>query len=138
MSMNGGYNPKANQSIMKTDMNASMNMSKIAASIPEYDEMKAWAMKLLYNGSLVYEITLGREGKNEKELTVRTGELIEVLDDKRNWWKVKSFYGRLGYVPSTIVRKYEMPVVSSQQYHQQPNGGHHHHQMPEKVSLVAL
>lgn len=48
-----------------------------------------------------------RQGNNEKELTIKSGELLEVLDDKRNWWKLRNFYGNIGHAPVTILRPFD-------------------------------
>ena len=53
-----------------------------------------------------------RQANNEKELTVKAGELVEVLDDKRNWWKLRNFYGSVGHAPVTILRAYEIASSS--------------------------
>ncbi|XP_075261806.1 epidermal growth factor receptor kinase substrate 8-like isoform X3 [Convolutriloba macropyga] len=40
---------------------------------------------------------------NYKELTVRKGEMLEIMDCTRNWWAVKNTSGQTGYVPNTIL-----------------------------------
>jgi hypothetical protein len=85
-----------------------LNMSKAISNIRDYDEMKRWAIDMCYRGGKMYEIVHGRTGNNDKELSVRQGELVEVLDDKRNWWKLRSYYGVVGYVPVTILKKFEI------------------------------
>ncbi|XP_036373416.1 epidermal growth factor receptor kinase substrate 8-like isoform X2 [Megalops cyprinoides] len=42
-------------------------------------------------------------GKNT-ELTVVKGELVEVLDDRKQWWKVRNSTGDFGYVPSNFLQ----------------------------------
>ena len=49
-----------------------------------------------------------RQGNNEKELSVKANELVEVLDDRRNWWRVKNFNGQIGHVPNTLLKMYEI------------------------------
>ena len=105
-----------------------MNMSKAIASIRDYDEMRKWAVDMTYRGAKVYEIVHDRNANNEKELSVRQGELVEVLDDTRKWWKLRSFYGLVGYAPVTIIRKFEIGGAQNQSIHSiTPNH-------PEKVS----
>ena len=43
--------------------------------------------------------------RNEMELSVITGEEIDILDDSRNWWHCRNEYGQRGYVPSNILSK---------------------------------
>ena len=31
---------------------------------------------------------------------------FQVLDDSRNWWKVKNHQGQIGYAPYTILKEY--------------------------------
>lgn len=47
-----------------------------------------------------------REGANQKELTVKKGEVLEVVDDSRNWWKMRNAQGGEGFVPYTILESY--------------------------------
>ena len=35
------------------------------------------------------------------------GELLEVLDDKKNWWRLRNFNGQVGHAPVTILRQFE-------------------------------
>ena len=32
--------------------------------------------------------------------------LLQVLDDSRNWWKLKNHEGHIGYAPYTILKEY--------------------------------
>lgn len=52
-------------------------------------------------------MTHDRPANNEKELTIKVGELLEVLDDKRNWWRLRNFQGEVGHAPVTILRPFE-------------------------------
>lgn len=53
-------------------------------------------------------MTHDRQANNDKELTIKAGELLEVLDDKRNWWKLRNFHGQVGHAPVTILRQWEL------------------------------
>lgn len=76
-------------------------------SIRNYEAMKKWAVDLCYRGAKIYEVTHDRQANNEKELTIKVGELLEVLDDKRNWWRLRNFQGEVGHAPVTILRPFE-------------------------------
>jgi len=32
--------------------------------------------------------------------------VLQVLDDQKNWWKVRNASGDVGYVPKTIIEPY--------------------------------
>lgn len=60
-------------------------------------------------------MTYPRTANNDKELTVVRGELLEVLDDTRKWWKARNSRGRVAHVPHTIVTQY--PYADGEGYH---------------------
>ncbi|CAF0771921.1 unnamed protein product [Brachionus calyciflorus] len=85
----------------------SLHNSMKTSQIRNYEEMKKWAIDLKLRGAKVYEVKSERQANNEKELSVKGGELVEVLDDKRNWWRLRNFYGLVGHAPVTILRPFE-------------------------------
>jgi epidermal growth factor receptor kinase substrate 8 len=124
-------NTKNINSSKTTGNNISVVDAKVS-NIRNYEEMQKWAMDLAYRGAKVYEVTHDRQANNDKELTIKSGELLEVLDDKRNWWKLRNFYGNVGHAPVTILRSFE---ISSLNHHHQANpaanntnGFNSHHQ----------
>jgi hypothetical protein len=117
-----------------------LNMSKAISSIRDYDEMRRWAVDMTYRGARMFEVSHGRAGNNEKELSVRQGELVEVLDDKRNWWKLRNFYGQVGYAPVTILKRFDVNNNNGAPAAAPPTFSSHHNnpianQMPEKVCI---
>ena len=73
--------------------------------------LNIWSKK--YSYFRIYEVTHDRQANNDKELTIKVGELLEVLDDKRNWWKLRSFYGNVGHAPVTILRPFETSSINT-------------------------
>ncbi|XP_078002161.1 LOW QUALITY PROTEIN: epidermal growth factor receptor kinase substrate 8-like protein 1 [Phascolarctos cinereus] len=49
------------------------------------------------------------QARNGSELSVRRGDLLEVLDDARKWWKVRDLQGQQGYVPYNILTPHQGP-----------------------------
>ncbi|XP_068953341.1 epidermal growth factor receptor kinase substrate 8-like protein 1 [Petaurus breviceps papuanus] len=49
------------------------------------------------------------QARNGSELSVRRGDLLEVLDDARKWWKVRDLQGQQGYVPYNILTTHPGP-----------------------------
>lgn len=47
-----------------------------------------------------------RQKKDDRELTLSTDEFLEVLDDSKNWWKVRNSRNETGYAPKTILKPY--------------------------------
>ena len=53
-------------------------------------------------------VKIDRKGQNAKELTVRRGELIEILDNSKKWWRARNFHDETGHVPNNIVEEIEI------------------------------
>ncbi|KAA0201977.1 hypothetical protein HAZT_HAZT009185 [Hyalella azteca] len=71
-----------------------------------------WINELRSRGAKIVQVTYPRTANNDKELTVVRGELLEVIDDSRKWWKCGNSRGQVAHVPHTIVTPYapEIPV----------------------------
>lgn len=70
-------------------------------------DQRAWAEDLLSRGLKAVRVSYPRTANNEKELSVVRGELLEVMDDSRKWWKTRNQQGVVGHVPHTIVNPFE-------------------------------
>nr|XP_012630994.1 epidermal growth factor receptor kinase substrate 8-like protein 1 [Microcebus murinus] len=55
------------------------------------------------------------QGRNSSELSVKQRDVLEVLDDKRKWWKVRDHRGQEGYVPYNILTPHPGPQVDRSQ-----------------------
>lgn len=45
------------------------------------------------------------QAKDDQELSLKKGERLVLIDDTRNWWKVRNSKEYEGFVPSNFVRK---------------------------------
>ncbi|XP_030634199.1 epidermal growth factor receptor kinase substrate 8-like protein 3 [Chanos chanos] len=45
--------------------------------------------------------------RNYRELTVSKGEVVELLDTSKQWWKVRNVQGEEGYVPNNVLKSSE-------------------------------
>ncbi|XP_062419718.1 epidermal growth factor receptor kinase substrate 8-like protein 3 isoform X2 [Pungitius pungitius] len=48
-------------------------------------------------------ITNDFTSRNKRELTVRRGETVELLDKSKQWWKVRNSRGEEGFVPNNVL-----------------------------------
>ncbi|NWQ90746.1 ES8L3 protein, partial [Burhinus bistriatus] len=44
------------------------------------------------------------QGRNPQELSIRMGDTLQVLDQRKKWWLVQDSQGEKGYVPSNILQ----------------------------------
>lgn len=62
-----------------------------------------WFYELQARGGLIVRVLFTRDANNDKELSVVRGEILEVLDDSRKWWRVRNIDLQVAHVPHTIV-----------------------------------
>ncbi|GFN86749.1 epidermal growth factor receptor kinase substrate 8, partial [Plakobranchus ocellatus] len=88
---------------------------------PRPDENAAYFEELRRMGDVtIYEAAHARIGKNDRELTVEKGDILQVLDSSRNWWKLRNHKGQVGFAPYTILK----PVKTDPDYDRSMiNGG---------------
>ncbi|XP_045175289.2 epidermal growth factor receptor kinase substrate 8-like isoform X6 [Mercenaria mercenaria] len=79
----------------------------VSAPKTRAEENVLFAQDLKRMGATIYEAVHERTGKNAKELTVEKGDILQVLDKSRNWWKLKNYQGETGYAPYTILKEYQ-------------------------------
>lgn len=65
-----------------------------------------WLEDLKNRRAKIVQVVYPRTANNEKELTVIRGEILEVIDDSRKWWKARNMRGQVAHVPHTIVTPY--------------------------------
>ncbi|GAB1291488.1 Epidermal growth factor receptor kinase substrate 8-like protein 1 [Apodemus speciosus] len=65
------------------------------------------------NGSCV--INYDFQARNGSELSVKHRDVLEVLDDRRKWWKVRDHQGQEGYVPYNILTPHPGPQLHRSQ-----------------------
>ncbi|UJR33285.1 hypothetical protein I4U23_020737 [Adineta vaga] len=68
----------------------------------------AWAIERKRAGAKICAVRADRKGQNNKELTVRRGELIEIENSSKKWWRARNFHGDVGHVPHNIVEEIEI------------------------------
>ncbi|XP_064029656.1 epidermal growth factor receptor kinase substrate 8-like protein 3 [Pogoniulus pusillus] len=56
------------------------------------------------------------QGRNPQELSIRMGDILQVLDQQRKWWLVQDSRAQRGYVPSNVLEPLEQ---------EQGHGGRH-------------
>ncbi|KAF6022159.1 hypothetical protein EB796_019532 [Bugula neritina] len=94
--------PRPSELSLHVDRNANNN-----TRTPWDEYQKTYLYELQMRNAKIYEVVQERKGNNSKELSIRKGEIIEVLDDARNWWKCANINGDQGFVPYTLLRRYE-------------------------------
>lgn len=62
-----------------------------------------WFFELQARGAMIVRVLYTRDANNEKELSVCRGEILEVLDDTRKWWRTRNIDLQVAHVPHTIV-----------------------------------
>lgn len=83
----------------------SIEQRRYAPQTTETD-IVVWVRDLERKGAKIVEVTYPRTANNDKELTVKRGEVLEIVDDSRKWWRARNIHGQVGFVPHTIVVRF--------------------------------
>lgn len=75
-----------------------------------------WLTKLENKHALIAIVNFDRAAGNDRELTVRKGEYLEILNDTRKWWRARNSSSQVGYVPHTILSIHELPEPEPVRY----------------------
>ncbi|XP_076371642.1 epidermal growth factor receptor kinase substrate 8-like protein 2 isoform X2 [Tachypleus tridentatus] len=83
-------------------------------------QQQPWFDDIRAHGNRCIVVVHSRNASNDKELSIVKGELLELLDDSRKWWKTRNVNGQIGYVPSTIVTHYQGPPPDEETFNNPP------------------
>ncbi|XP_017352123.2 epidermal growth factor receptor kinase substrate 8-like protein 3 isoform X2 [Ictalurus punctatus] len=61
------------------------------------EDVPASCMRVLYDF----------RARNDRELSVRKGEMVEILDMSKQWWKVRNDCSEEGFIPNNVLRSTE-------------------------------
>ncbi|KAM9813483.1 epidermal growth factor receptor kinase substrate 8-like protein 3 [Neosynchiropus ocellatus] len=106
----GGWQPRPVDA--ESRLNSSLSSSRTTPAPPSQTTRsgsKSGRMRATYNFI----------SRNHRELTVSKGEVVELLNVSRLWWKVRNVRGQEGFVPSNILEpedKAQMEVGSAQNF----------------------
>ncbi|XP_050529748.1 epidermal growth factor receptor kinase substrate 8-like [Daktulosphaira vitifoliae] len=90
------------------------NMTAGGPSSERFERAQArWLEDMRNRGVKIVQVTYPRTANNDKELSVIRGELLEILDDSRKWWKARNSRSQVAHVPHTIVTPFNPMLDSS-------------------------
>ncbi|XP_076353155.1 LOW QUALITY PROTEIN: epidermal growth factor receptor kinase substrate 8-like [Tachypleus tridentatus] len=73
-------------------------------------QQQRWLEELKAAGAKIVVVLYPRTANNDKELSVVRGEVLEVVDDSRKWWRARNYLQQVGHVPNTIVTPYQAVI----------------------------
>ncbi|XP_054162619.1 epidermal growth factor receptor kinase substrate 8-like protein 1 isoform X2 [Oppia nitens] len=84
--------------------------------VNELDQSE-WLAELTARNAKIVRVLFPRTANNDKELTVIRGEILEILDDSRKWWKARNWRGQVAHVPHTIVSEIPIHMTNGRDRH---------------------
>ncbi len=86
-----------------------MNMpGQLIENVLEQSKCLNEKFNVIFFPDRICAVKIDRKGHNAKELTVHRGELIEIEDHSKKWWRARNFRGEVGHVPNNIVEEIEI------------------------------
>uniref|UniRef100_V9KIJ0 Epidermal growth factor receptor kinase substrate 8-like protein 3 n=1 Tax=Callorhinchus milii TaxID=7868 RepID=V9KIJ0_CALMI len=105
-SFSDGWQPPLNQS-GRSPTPSRFSTDERRMESPQYPPLEM-SQNMPKQAVAMYDFT----GRNSREINVSKGDVLEVLEATKQWWKVRSLRGEIGYVPCNIME----PVNHGAQY----------------------
>uniref|UniRef100_A0A0B7BBK8 SH3 domain-containing protein n=1 Tax=Arion vulgaris TaxID=1028688 RepID=A0A0B7BBK8_9EUPU len=88
----------------RTEIPNAVDRNRLPSGVSRQEENNAFFEELRRLDVVIYEAAHDRIGKNSKELTVQKGDILQVLDNSKNWWKLRNCKDQVGFAPYTILK----------------------------------
>ena len=59
----------------------------------------------------VYVAKMDCSAKNDKEISLSAGDIVEVIKDDKNWWRVRNCRNEVGYAPKNTLQPYDQAAM---------------------------
>ncbi|XP_022235258.1 epidermal growth factor receptor kinase substrate 8-like, partial [Limulus polyphemus] len=115
-----GANTPSEQDFQDTRSDISGGSIELGILKQFQQQQQPWFEDIRAHGNRCIVAMHTRNANNDKELSIVKGELLELLDDSRKWWRARNARGQIGYVPSTIVTYYQGPPPDEEVFSNPP------------------